>query len=88
MTNERNGTLYIGVTSNLPVRVAKHREGHYGGFTAEYKLDWLVWYEWHAIMPEAILREKRVKKWNRLWKLKLIEEMNPDWEDLYDKLIF
>ncbi|MCD8351816.1 MAG: GIY-YIG nuclease family protein [Planctomycetaceae bacterium] len=86
MTNERNGTLYVGVTSNLPVRVAKHRDGYFGGFTADYKLDRLVWYERHETMAAAILREKRIKKWNRLWKLKLIEEVNPEWEDLYEEL--
>jgi putative endonuclease len=83
LASARNGTLYIGVTSNLPKRVAEHREGLVAGFTHEYGVKRLVWYEMHGTAESAIQREKRLKKWNRLWKLHLIEAMNPEWEDLF-----
>ena len=82
LASQRNGTLYIGVTSDLAQRLAQHRSGQFGGFTAAYQVHLLVYAEFHATMPEAILREKRIKKWNRAWKLRLIEEANPDWLDL------
>jgi putative endonuclease len=78
-----NGTLYIGVTSDLPKRVYEHRSGLVEGFTKEYGVKDLVWYEVHGDAVEAITREKRIKKWNRLWKIRLIEEKNPRWRDLY-----
>ena len=76
------GTLYIGVTSNLASRIEAHRVGAVGGFTKEHGLHALVYFEAHADMYEAIQREKRLKKWNRAWKIRLIEEMNPEWKDL------
>jgi putative endonuclease len=76
------GTLYIGVTSNLAARIEAHRSGAVDGFTKEYGVDTLVYFEVHADMYEAIQREKRLKKWNREWKIRLIEEMNPEWRDL------
>jgi putative endonuclease len=76
------GTLYIGVTSNLAARVEAHRSGSVDGFTQEYAVHMLVYFEVHADMYEAIQREKRLKKWNRAWKIRLIEEMNPQWRDL------
>jgi len=86
MASRRNGTLYIGVTSNLPKRVWEHREGVVAGFTAEYGVKSLVWYELHDDAEAAILREKQIKKWNRAWKLKLIEGRNPRWSDLFAEI--
>ncbi|HEV2567242.1 GIY-YIG nuclease family protein [Sphingomonas sp.] len=85
---QRNGTLYVGVTSDLITRVHQHRHGLVSGFTREYGVKLLVWFEMHATMAAAIQREKRVKKWNRAWKLELIEGTNPDWRDLYESLSF
>ena len=82
MASSRNGTLYIGVTSNLMQRIAQHRTGTFGGFSAKYSTKMLVWFESHATMENAIIREKRLKKWNRAGKLRLIEEANPAWRDL------
>ena len=76
------GTLYIGVTSNLPARVEAHHRGSVEGFTKEYGVHTLVYFEVHAEMYEAIQREKRLKKWIRAWKIRLIEGMNPEWKDL------
>ena len=76
------GTLYIGVTSNLAGRIEAHRNGCADGFTKEYGVHTLVYFEVHEDMYEAIQREKRLKKWNRAWKIRLIEEMNPEWKDL------
>ena len=83
LASDRNGTLYIGVTSNLVKRVWEHKEGVVPGFTSEYGVHKLVWYEQHESAESAITREKRIKKWNRDWKIKLIEESNPYWNDLY-----
>jgi putative endonuclease len=83
MASKRNGTLYTGVTSNLPKRVWEHREGVVKGFTAEYGVKNLVWYEVHENAISAITREEQIKKWNRIWKLSLIERMNPEWRDLF-----
>jgi putative endonuclease len=82
LASKRNGTLYIGVTSNLAGRIEAHRAGSVQGFTKEYGVDVLVYFELHDEMYEAIQREKRLKKWNRAWKIRLIEESNPDWTDL------
>ena len=82
MASQRNGTLYVGVTSNLPKRVWEHREGVVAGLTSEYGVKSLVWYELNDDAEAAILREKQIKKWNRAWKLKLIEGKNPGWSDL------
>lgn len=87
LTNKRNGTLYTGVTSDLLPRIALHREGQIEGFTQKYGCKLLVWYEQHALMHEAIKREKQIKRWHRKWKLELIEKENPDWRDLYLDLI-
>ena len=82
MASARNGTLYIGVTSNLMQRVAQHRTGTLSGFSGKYGTKTLVWFGPHPTMDNAIIREKRLKKWNRAWKLRLIEEANPAWRDL------
>jgi len=87
LTNKRNGTLYIGVTSDLAKRVWEHKNNMVAGFTKKYSLHHLVWYELHDSMESAILREKRLKEYKRSWKLKLIESMNPDWQDLYDSIV-
>ena len=88
LASKRNGTLYVGVTSDLLGRMHQHREGLVMGFTREYGVRSLVWFEQHATMESAIQREKRIKKWNRAWKLQLIEEANPDWRDLAEDLGF
>jgi len=85
MTNRRNGTLYIGVTNNLIRRVWEHKHDLVGGFTGRYGLHRLVYFERFSDVREAIMREKRFKKWNRAWKIRLIEEMNPAWRDLYEE---
>lgn len=77
LASERNGTLYVGVTSNLLARTWQHREHVSDGFTHRYNITMLVWYELHATMDTAIAREKQIKKWNRAWKLRLIQEVNP-----------
>ena len=87
LASGRNGTLYAGVTSDLAQRVYQHREGAMG-FTARYGVKRLVWFEPHGTMEQAILREKRIKKWNRAWKLALIEAANPHWRDLAEDLGF
>jgi putative endonuclease len=86
MASARNGTLYIGVTSDLVKRVWEHRNGVVSGFTRKYGCKLLVWYEAHDDLQQARLRELQMKKWKRLWKLSEIEQMNPDWEDLYPAL--
>src|SRR4249919_1307808 len=88
LASKRNGTLYTGVTSHLPGRIHQHRIGAVRGFTREYGVRMLVWFEQHSTMEAAILREKRIKKWNRAWKLQLIESGNPDWRDLAEDLGF
>ena len=82
LASEPYGTLYIGVTSNLAARIEAHRSGAVDGFTKQHGVHTLVYLEAHADMYEAIQREKRLKKWNRAWKIRLIEEMNPEWKDL------
>jgi putative endonuclease len=82
LASRRNGTLYVGVTSNLVQRIAQHRDGTFGGFTADHDVKRLVWFEQHVTMEHAIGREKQIKKWRRGWKLDLIERTNPDWRDL------
>ena len=86
MASERNGTLYIGVTSDLIARAWQHKNNAVDGFTKKYDVHILVWYEAHQNMESAILKEKALKKWNRIWKLRLIEQMNPEWQDLYHQL--
>ena len=87
LASKRNGTLYVGVTSNLQQRVWQHRNEANAGFTHKYKVHTLVYFELHDDMVSAIIREKQIKKWNRSWKLELIEEQNPDWRDLSDDII-
>lgn len=82
----RNGTLYTGFTSELPKRIWEHRNEACDGFTKQYGVKILVYYETHNDVNEAIRREKRIKRWNRKWKLELIEAGNPDWRDLYDEI--
>jgi putative endonuclease len=86
MANRRNGTLYVGVTSNLPQRAWLHRTGAVAGFTKRYRCKMLVWYEVLATMPSAIAREKQLKGGSREKKLALIERLNPIWRDLFDQL--
>lgn len=88
LASKRNGTLYVGVTSDLISRVHLHRNGLLPGFTRDHGVRQLVWFEQHATMEEAILREKRIKKWNRGWKLDLIERDNPRWRDLAEDIGF
>ncbi len=86
LCNKRNGTLYVGVTSNLLKRVFEHKNNLVDGFTKKYNVHRLVWYETHETSESAIGREKQIKKWNRAWKLSLIEENNPQWTDLYNNI--
>ena len=83
LASGRNGTLYIGLTRNLVGRTWQHREHVVDGFTKEYGVTRLVWYELHGTMESAITREKQIKKWKREWKLRLIDESNPSWRDLW-----
>ena len=83
LASKRNGTLYIGVTSELVKRIWEHKNNMVEGFTKRYNVHQLVWYELHGNMESAITREKRLKDWKRKWKLELIESSNPKWEDLY-----
>ena len=87
LANKRNGTLYIGVTSNLPQRVWHHKNDLVEAFTKRYGVHTLVWYETHETMESAISREKALKEWNRAWKIRLIEANNPTWRDLYQDLV-
>ncbi len=87
LSSKRNGTLYIGVTSDLIRRVYEHKNNLIPGFTSKYNVHHLVYFKSHAEIETAILREKQLKKWNRKWKLDLIEKRNPDWDDLYDNLL-
>ena len=83
LTNQPLGTLYIGVTSNLPQRIWQHKTKVTKGFTEKYNLNKIVWYEAHEDMMSAIQHEKALKAWKRDWKIRIIEEMNPLWRDLY-----
>jgi len=87
MASRRRGTLYIGVTSDLPKRVWEHREGVVDGFTKQYGVKKLVWYEVHDNAESAITREKQLKEWRRAWKVELIEAGNPWWRDLFRTII-
>lgn len=86
MASRRNGTIYVGSTVHLVQRAWQHRTGAIEGFTREHGCNLLVWYEVHDDLQQARWRERQIKKWNRSWKLKLIEEMNPHWADLYDAI--
>jgi putative endonuclease len=87
LASRRNGTLYIGVTSDIVKRVWEHKNNMVEGFTKRYNVHDLVWYELHDNMESAIVREKAIKEWKRKWKLDLIEKENPKWKDLYNDLI-
>ena len=87
LASKRNGTLYIGVTSDLVRRVWQHKEGLGVGFAKQHGTQRLVWYEIHPTMESAIVREKRMKGWQRSWKVRLIEETNYDWVDLYPQIL-
>jgi len=86
LASKRNGTLYIGVTSDLVKRIWEHKNHVVEGFSKHYNVHLLVWYELHENMESAIIREKQLKEWKRKWKLDLIESGNPDWQDLYCKI--
>ena len=86
IANGPRGTIYTGVTSALWNRVATHKDGGIEGFSRKYDINILVWYEHHATMETAIRREKRIKKWNRDWKVNMIEKFNPTWIDLHDDI--
>jgi putative endonuclease len=85
LASKRNGAIYVGVTSDLFIRIGIHKQDLIEGFTKRYGVHRLVYYEMHETMDAAILREKRLKKWNRAWKLRLIEGVNPEWHDLFDE---
>jgi len=87
LASQANGTLYIGVTADLVVRIYQHKQKQVEGFTKKYGVNMLVYYEMHDDMRTAIAREKAIKKWNRAWKLKLIEKNNPNWQDLYENIV-
>ena len=84
LASRRNGTLYIGVTSNIFGRMAEHKQGLIEGFTRTYGVKMLVYYEMHETMAAALIRERRLKEWRRAWKLRLIESVNPEWDELFD----
>jgi len=87
LASKRNGTLYIGVTSDLVKRIWEHKNNMVEGFTKRYNVHRLVWYELHESMETAITREKRLKNWKRKWKLELIESSNPNWQDMYHTIV-
>ena len=86
VASQRNGTLYTGSTDDVVARTGQHREKVFRGFTAKYGVALLVWFETHETREAAFRRERQIKKWNRLWKLELIEKTNPEWRDLYDEV--
>ncbi|MDP2849603.1 MAG: GIY-YIG nuclease family protein [Sulfuricurvum sp.] len=87
MSNKKDGVLYIGVTSDIVKRVYEHKNGFVDGFTKQYYLKNLVYYEVYDDIEEAIKREKQLKNWHREWKIELINKQNPDWEDLYESIL-
>ncbi len=87
LSNKHRGTLYVGVTSDLVLRIWQHKQKLVRGFTERYNLTKLVYYEVHHSMEEAIHREKRLKRWRRLWKIMLVEESNNEWRDLYEEIL-
>ena len=87
LASKRNGTLYVGVSSDPVQRVWQHKNGLMKGFTKRYGVHILVWYEVHETMEGAIMREKAIKEWHRAWKIRLIEESNPTWRDLYGEIV-
>jgi putative endonuclease len=87
VASQRNGTLYVGVTSNLVLRMWQHKQHLVDGFTSAHAVTTLVWYEVHHDMDSAIRREKQIKEWRRAWKVRLIENFNPAWRDLYGEIV-
>lgn len=87
LASHYQGTLYVGVTSDLPGRVWQHKNKQADGFTKKYGVDILVWYEVHESMVAAVEREKAIKEWKRAWKVELIEKNNPEWRDLYSEIV-
>jgi putative endonuclease len=87
LASRRNGTLYVGVTSDLVQRIWQHKNDLAEGFTRQYGVHTLVWFEPHETMMSAIAREKAIKEWRRAWKLSLIEALNPQWRELYDDIV-
>ena len=87
IASKRNGTIYIGVTNNLIKRVYEHKNNLVGGFTKKYQVHNLVYYEVYERIIDTIAREKQLKKWKRRWKINLIEKNNPEWKDLYEKIL-
>ena len=87
MASKKNGVLYIGMTNDLVKRVSEHKSGQFGGFTKNYNVHSLAYYETFRDVNQAITREKRLKKWNRQWKINLIEKENSEWKDLFDDLM-
>ncbi len=87
LASQRNGTLYVGVTNNLVRRIHEHREKLIEGFTSQYNVTRLVWFDQTASVEEAIAHEKRLKRWRREWKIELIEKTNPNWDDLYESIL-
>ena len=86
LASRPNGTLYIGVTSNLVQRIWQHRENLADGFTKKHAVKMLVWYELHETMKDAIARERAIKEWRRFWKIELIESLNPGWQNLFESI--
>jgi len=87
LANAPRGTLYVGVTSNLSGRIWQHKNDQVDGFSKKYRIHTLVWYEVHGTMESAILREKAIKAWKRVWKIELVEKLNPEWLDLYSGIL-
>ena len=87
LASRRNGTLYTGDTSDLVQRIWQHKNDLVKGFTQKYRVHTLVWYEVHATMESAIGREKAIKEWKRVWKIELIEALNPEWRNLYEEIV-
>ncbi len=87
LASKRNGTLYVGVTSDLVKRIWEHKQDVVAGFTREYQVHNLVYFEQHEDMNQAIQREKQIKKWNRAWKIELLEKSNPVWRDLWPDIL-
>lgn len=87
LASKYNGTLYVGVTSDLVKRVYQHKHKYVSGFSEKYDITRLIYFERHKDINSARLGEKRIKRWNRVWKIRLIEEVNPEWKDLYKDII-
>jgi putative endonuclease len=86
MASQKNGTLYTGHTNDLTQRIIEHREGHFPGFSKTYNCHRLVWFEWHESRDTAFRRERQIKAWKRAWKIRRIQTLNPEWDDLFSEL--